>query len=141
MTAETENHADTPMCRQCKGLCCQGQPGVWVDPERFLRSFDLPLPATPAALRNMLPRELVLRNIDQVTIPAPRQVETGCIFLKADGCQLPENRRPGQCLALVPTLETLVDGEIRCRLQPAGSTLAAIRAWRNFWHDREQTSG
>lgn len=133
MTAETGHHSDAQMCRQCKGLCCQGHPGVWVDPERFLKSFDLPVPPTPAALLNMLPRELVLRNIDEVAIPAPRKLETGCIFLHADGCQLPENRRPGQCLALMPALETLIDGEIRCGLKPEGSTLTAIRAWRNFW--------
>ena len=124
------------MCRQCKGLCCQGQPGVWVDPQRFLKAFDLPAPATPGALRRVLPCELVLRDIDQVAIPAPRRLETGCIFLDTDGCQLPMNRRPGQCLALVPALETLIDGEIRCGLPPQGSTLTAIRAWRQFWEQK-----
>jgi len=136
MTSETEYHSDTQMCRQCKGLCCQGHPGVWVDPERFLKSFDLPLPAKPAALHKILPSELVLGNIDGVAIPAPRKLETGCIFLQSDGCQLPANRRPGQCLALVPALETLIEGEIRCSLNPEGSTLAAISAWRNFWRHR-----
>jgi hypothetical protein len=136
MTADIEHHFDAQMCRQCKGLCCQGHPGVWVDPERFLKSFDLPVPATPASLHNMLPRELVLRNIDDVAIPAPRKLETGCIFLQSDGCQLPENRRPGQCLALVPAFETLIDGEIRCGLKPEASTLTAIKAWRNFWSHR-----
>jgi hypothetical protein len=136
MMTETSHHSDAQMCRQCKGLCCQGHPGVWVDPERFLKSFDLPAPATPEALNNMLPRELVLRKIDEVAIPAPRRLETGCIFLQADGCQLPENRRPGQCLALVPALETLIDGEIRCGLRPQGSTLTAIRAWRQFWEQK-----
>ena len=136
MMTETSHYSDAQMCRQCKGLCCQGHPGVWVDPERFLQSFDLPVPANPAALHSMLPRELVLRKIDEVAIPAPRKLETGCIFLQADGCQLPENRRPGQCLALVPALETLIDGEIRCGLQPQGSTLTAIRAWRQFWEQK-----
>ena len=136
MIAETGHHFDAQICRQCKGLCCQGHPGVWVDPEHFLKSFNLPAPSTPAALHNMLPRELVLRNIDEVAIPAPRKLETGCIFLQADGCQLPENRRPGQCLALVPELDTLIDGEIRCGLQPQGSTLTAIRAWRQFWDEK-----
>ena len=136
MTAETGHLSDTQICRQCKGLCCQGHPGVWVDPEHFLKTFDLPAPSTPAALYNLLPRELVLRDIDEVAIPAPRKLETGCIFLQADGCQLPENRRPGQCLALVPELDTLIDGEIRCGLPPQGSTLTAIRAWRQFWEQR-----
>ena len=138
MTVPTEHQSDVQMCRQCKGLCCQGHPGVWVEPERFLKSFDLPVPATPEALHNMLPCELVLRNIDGVAIPAPRKLESGCIFLKSEGCQLAENRRPGQCLALVPALETLIEGEIRCGLNPAGSTLTAIKAWRNFWRHNEQ---
>jgi len=132
-TANSENHADPQMCRQCKGLCCQSHPGVWIDPVRFLKNFDLPAPATPVALNNILPRELVLRDIDGVAIPAPRKQENGCIFWAADGCQLPENRRPDQCLALVPALETLIEGEIRCKLKAEGSTLAAIRAWRNYW--------
>ena len=134
MTADIKNHSDAQMCRQCKGLCCQGHPGVWVDPERFLRIFDLPTTTTPEILHNLLPRELVLRDIDGVAIPAPRKLKGGCIFLDSDGCQLPENRRPEQCLALVPVLDTLVDGEIRCDLRPEGSTLAAIKAWRNYWH-------
>jgi len=136
MTANHKNHSDAQMCRQCKGLCCQGLPGVWVDPERFLKTFDLPAPTTPEALSSILPRELVLRDIDGVAIPAPRMRENGCIFLTVDGCQLPENRRPGQCLALIPVLDTLVDGEIRCKLPPVGSTLTAIRAWRNYWGHR-----
>lgn len=136
MTADNKNHSDPQMCRQCKGLCCQGHPGVWVDPERFLKTFDLPAMATPEALSSILPRELVLRDIGGVAIPAPRKLENGCIFLADDGCQLPENRRPGQCLALIPVFDTLVDGEIRCDLPPEGSTLTAIRAWRNYWCHR-----
>ena len=135
-TTVLASHADPQMCRQCKGLCCQGHPGVWIDPERFLKNFDLPAPATPEALNSVLPRELELRDIDGVAIPAPRKREKGCIFLAADGCQLPENRRPDQCLALVPTLETLIDGEIRCQLNAGGSTLAAITSWRDYWGDR-----
>ena len=38
MMTETSHSSDAQMCRQCKGLCCQGHPGVWVDPERFLPS-------------------------------------------------------------------------------------------------------
>ena len=133
MTAEALHHCDEQICQQCKGLCCQGHPGVWVDPQRFLKSFDLPTPTNAEALHQMLPSELVLRNIEEVAIPAPRKLKSGCIFLQDDGCQLPANRRPGQCLALIPDLETLIEGEIRCSLPPEGSTLTAIRAWRDFW--------
>jgi len=101
-----------------------------------MKIFDLPAPATPEALNRILPRELVFRDIDGVAIPAPRRQENGCIFLAADGCQLPENRRPDQCLALVPNFETLIDGEIRCELKAEGSTQAAIRGWRNYWSHR-----
>lgn len=121
------------MCRQCRGLCCQGHPGVWIDPERFLSSFDLPKPGSPEILNSMLPRELVLRDIDGVAIPAPQKTSEGCIFLQEYGCQLPQNRRPDQCLALVPKVDTLIDGEIRCELQNEGSTLTAIRNWRAYW--------
>lgn len=128
------NHADPQMCRQCRGLCCQGHPGVWIEPWRFLQAFNLPQPSSPDALRAMLPAEVILRDIDGVAIPAPQQLSTGCIFLQHDGCRLPESRRPGQCLALVPSLDTLMDGEIRCQLQPQGSTLTALVKWRRFWH-------
>lgn len=127
------NHADPLICRQCRGLCCQGHPGVWVDPLRFLRVFNLPKPASPQALGRTLPVELVLRDIDGVAIPAPQKQVDGCIFLDSDGCQLPESKRPEQCLALEPSLDTLIDGEIRCQLQPEGSTLTALQSWQSFW--------
>ncbi len=133
MTADKLNNPDPQMCRQCQGLCCQGHPGVWTNPERFLSSFDLPRPKTPEILRSMLPRELELREIDHVSIPAPKATENGCIFLDEDGCLLPENRRPEQCLALTPEIETLIAGEIHCELQPQGSTRTAIHNWKSFW--------
>ena len=135
-TPNPDNYADPQMCRQCRGLCCKGHPGVWVDPERFFKAFDLPKTSSPETLRSLLPRELLLRDIDGVAIPAPQKGQSGCIFLESEGCLLPENRRPDQCLALVPALETLVDGEIRCELKAEGSTLAAIRSWRNYWSHR-----
>lgn len=128
-----DQRSDSQMCRQCRGLCCQGHPGVWVDPQRFLRAFNLPKPATPESLFRILPRELILRRIDGVAIPAPLSQASGCIFLEEDGCQLPENRRPDQCLALIPSIDTLLDGEIRCQLHPEGSTLTALRNWASFW--------
>jgi hypothetical protein len=127
------NHADPEICRQCRGLCCQGHPGVWTEPQRFLRIFNLPKPASPQALGRALPGELVLREIDGVAIPAPQQQPSGCTFLDVDGCRLPEDQRPEQCLALAPALDTLIDGEIRCQLQPEGSTLTALQNWQRFW--------
>ena len=121
------------MCRQCRGLCCQGHPGVWVDPLRFLQAFELPHPASVEALRDMLPPGVVLREIDGIAIPAPLSSPSGCCYLQEDGCRLPETQRPGQCLALVPSLDTLIDGEIHCQLNPHGSTLTALVNWRRFW--------
>lgn len=133
MTKPVDNRFDPQLCRQCRGLCCQGHPGVWVDPVRFLQGFDLPRPVSVAQLQNMLPRDLVLRNLDGVTIPAPVKLESGCIFLESAGCRLPVDKRPGQCIALAPAIDTLIDGEIRCQLLPEGSTLTAIRNWQRFW--------
>jgi Fe-S-cluster containining protein len=135
MTAKSiDNHLDPQICRQCRGLCCQGHPGVWVDPTRFLLAFGLPRPASEEDLRRRLPREVVLRNVDGVAIPAPLKLEGGCVFLEsATGCRLPVNKRPGQCLALVPSIDTLIDEEIHCRLLPEGSTLAALKNWQVFW--------
>lgn len=127
------DHADAQLCRQCGGLCCQGHPGVWVEPQRFLHAFDLPAPSSPAGLQHRLPAGVGLRQIDGVAIPAPDQQPGGCIFLTSDGCRLPADRRPCQCLALVPVLETLIDNEIRCELRAQGSTLAAIRNWQRYW--------
>jgi hypothetical protein len=133
MTGSKYSDSDPQICRQCGGLCCQGHPGVWIEPERFLATFDLPLTRAQDTLSHILPREIELREIDGVAIAAPRRSSSGCIFLADDGCSLPVNKRPGQCLALVPALETLIDGEIRCQLRPEGSTRAAIRAWQDYW--------
>jgi len=135
MTARSfDNRFDPQICSQCRGLCCQGHPGVWVDPTRFLFAFDLPRPVSVKDLQRMLPHEVILRNIDAVAIPAPRKLEDGCVFLEsAAGCRLPINKRPGQCIALVPSIDTLIDEEIHCHLQPEGSTLTAIRNWQRFW--------
>jgi hypothetical protein len=127
------NHSDPLICRQCRGLCCQGHPGVWVEPRRFLDIFQLAQPASPQALARHISDDLVVREIDGVAIPAPRTGPGGCVFLDDSGCRLPEQARPDQCLALVPSLDTLIHGEIHCRLLPTGSTLQAIRHWRQFW--------
>lgn len=129
----TSQHSDPQICRQCRGLCCQGHPGVWVLPQRFLQAFKLPAPSSPEALRQSLPPEVVLRDIDGVAIPAPQSQASGCVFLQEDGCRLTEARRPCQCLALEPSLDTLLEGEIRCQLQSHGSTLTALDNWRRFW--------
>jgi hypothetical protein len=128
------NHSDPQICRQCRGQCCQGHPGVWVDPERFLRCFDIRRPDSPDTLCSRLaPLGLTLRYIDGVPIPSPQQNEQGCRFLGSDGCRFTEQKRPCQCLALTPVLETLLDDQIHCILPPDGSTATALKNWRGFW--------
>ena len=127
------SHADPLICRQCRGLCCQGHPGLWVDPWRFLEVFSLDRPVSPQALAGLFSDDLVMREIDGVAIPAPHSGHRGCVFLDDHGCRLPEGTRPDQCLALVPSLDTLIHGEIHCQLQPAASTQQAIQQWRQFW--------
>lgn len=127
------NYADELICRQCKGLCCKGHPGLWVDPMRFLRVFALTAPPKPEALRGQLPKGTVLREVEGVFIAAPQLTPDGCAFLDEGGCVLQEAFRPGQCLALKPAIETLIDGEIHCMLQPEGSTQAAMMNWQKFW--------
>lgn len=125
---------DAATCRQCKGLCCQGHPGAWADPERFVVLFLDDRPSSPGAIRNRLTQlGMILRDYSGVAVPAPRTTEGGCIFHGPEGCHLPEEKRPGQCLALVPDLTTLVDGECRCTL-PGEFTYGAIRSrWQSWW--------
>ncbi|RME36777.1 MAG: hypothetical protein D6794_08010 [Deltaproteobacteria bacterium] len=125
---------DEAICRQCRGLCCQGAPGLWADPDRFVQLFF------PRGLPEGRDLELALkrlgltwRRVTGVAIAAPKRTETGCLFLTEQGCRLAPDRRPCQCLALEPSLDTLLTGEIDCRM-PAQlrSDRIALR-WRRWW--------
>ncbi len=131
--------SDPQLCRQCSGLCCQGHPGLWTDPERFRRLFPA-LPETAAELAlHLASLQLVLRDVGDVLIPAPQNTASGCIFLASDGCSLPNERRPDQCLALAPQLDTLLEGEMRCTMPPEHGSNSARQRWRAFWAGAEQT--
>lgn len=128
---------DPQMCRTCGGRCCQGHPGVWVDPQRFLFSFfggRIPTPAELAA--TLASRHLLLRTIDGVAIPSPRFDEDGCNFRGADGCRLPVPERPCQCLALIPDIETLTQGEMCCTMPDGFRTGQALQRWATSWLSR-----
>lgn len=134
---DSQTTSDPQLCRQCGGLCCQGHPGLWTDPERFQKLFPL-LPATAAELAPLLaPKQLTLRDVGDVLIPAPQKTSAGCIFLASDGCRLPFDRRPDQCLALTPQLDTLLEGEMRCTMPPEHGSNSARGRWRAFWADAE----
>lgn len=137
-----EHHLDPQICRQCRGLCCRSHPGCWSDPERFFRIFFAGRRLTLDALRPQLaPLGLQLRDYSGVPVPAPAAGEDGCQSLGESGCRYPTEQRPDQCLALVPDLDTLLDGEIRCRLHP-GHGYGEIRdRWLAYWRSRKDLEG
>jgi len=129
-------HRDQQICRQCGGLCCQGHPGCWVDPRRFAEIFFAGRKFTLNELETRCTTiGLQLRNYSGVPVPAPRSDEAGCVFLAEQGCELGEDQRPCQCLGLIPDIETLITGEIHCRL-PGDLSYGTIReTWRRFWKE------
>lgn len=124
---------DTQLCRQCRGRCCQGHPGVWSDPQRFFAIFtDNSVPTAEEFASFLANRKIELRDLGGVLIPAPLNTEQGCIALSDTGCDYPTTERPCQCLALVPELETLLDDLIHCTMPPAFGSDSARKNWRPF---------
>lgn len=125
---------DPQTCSQCRGMCCQAHPGAWSDPPRFLTRYfereqiDIPF------LRVTLPfLGMELRDLAGVPVPTPRTAPWGCIYLSRDGCKLLPIDRPEQCQALIPEFDTLMEGEIRCRLPQEYGTGSIRENWRRFW--------
>ncbi|PLY05825.1 MAG: hypothetical protein C0624_04680 [Desulfuromonas sp.] len=127
--------SDTQTCSQCGGLCCQGHSGVWVDPQRFERLFF----AGQKLQQGALPEGVVLRDLGGIQVAAPQTLEHGCFFLGPDGCRLDAELRPGQCLALTPSIDTLLEGEMRCTMPPECGSHTARLNWRHYW--QQQTLG
>lgn len=129
---------DAPLCRTCGGRCCQGSPGIWVDPERFFTLFFAGQHLTLEQLRGRLDDlGLVLWEKTGVPIPAPRSLLTGCAFHSADGCRFSIEDRPCQCLALVPNRKTLTQAQgCLCRLPEGFSREQAGRLWQKYWIGR-----
>jgi hypothetical protein len=135
MSSETYP-VDPQICCQCRGLCCQGHPGLWTQPQDFFAIwFPQGQPDLSQLSKRLEHEQLTLRDVGDVRIPAPQNTDTGCIFLAADGCQLPPEKRPDQCRALIPDLDTLLDGEIRCSLPPKHGSGQARNNWRTFWEN------
>jgi len=130
----SEVHLDVQMCRQCGGLCCQGHPGTWADPQRFAEIFFEGRPFRLKQLQHRLGElGLQLRDYSGVPVPAPRETETGCAQRTETGCAFTPGCRPCQCLALKPDIETLISGEIHCML-PGALTYKNIRQkWLHYW--------
>lgn len=125
---------DPLLCRQCRGLCCQGAPGLWADPDRFFRLFFPQGPPPAGKLPRLLEQKgLTLHTVLGVPIPAPRRTGHGCIFLTAQGCRLPREWRPCQCLGLQPSLDTLLTGAIDCHLPAELHGNRVASRWQSWW--------
>lgn len=126
-----------PLCQECGGRCCQGSPGVWVDPERFFALFFAGQHMTVKQLRSRLPEMgLVLWEKSGVPIPAPRSVTTGCAFHGVDGCRLPIAERPCQCLALIPDKATIEQSQgCLCQTPEAFCRDESRRRWQRYWQE------
>lgn len=135
MLLEKKESLNVQLCRECGGRCCKGSPGLWVEPERFFIIFFSGQRLTLAQLRERLPGlRLVLWEKNDVPMPAPRSVASGCAFLDEDGCRFSVAERPCQCVALIPNKETL-DREEGCLCQEPDefSRDVARRHWQNYW--------
>lgn len=125
---------DPQTCRQCGGRCCQGSPGVWVDPQRFFAIFFSGEQLSLDDLRKRLPeRGLVLWEKSGVPVPAPGSVVEGCSFLGENGCSFSLAERPCQCLALIPDPATLQQEGCVCQLPELFSFAEAQRQWKKYW--------
>lgn len=124
---------DSQLCRQCRGRCCQGHPGVWSEPKRFFAIFAETAPPSATELRQILEQHrLTLKDLGGVLIPAPQNTDQGCIAQQTDGCGFQPSTRPCQCLALTPNLETLLDDLIHCSLPAEFGSGVARENWRPF---------
>lgn len=135
MLSDQKDTLDFSLCQECGGRCCQGSPGIWVDPERFFGLFFPGQRLTLEQLRGELPAlGLVLWEKTGVPMPAPRSVASGCSFHGATGCSLPLAQRPCQCLALIPIKQTVEQAQgCLCRLPEAYSMHVAKRRWQQYW--------
>jgi hypothetical protein len=135
MLADDRDALNLPLCQTCGGRCCQGSPGIWVDPERFFTIFFHGQHLTLAQLRERLPvLGLVLWEKSGVPMPAPRSLASGCAFLEADGCRFSVAERPCQCLAMIPNKKTLEQAQgCCCPLPEEYGRDAAKQLWQRYW--------
>ncbi len=123
------------LCRKCGGRCCQGSPGLWIDPQRFLTIFFAGKPLPLEQMRECLSElGLVLWEKSGVPMPAPLTLVSGCAFLGKDGCSFSVSERPCQCLALIPDEETLAQPEgSLCSLPKEFSREVCKQNWQKYW--------
>jgi len=135
MVYEQSPALDLLLCKECGGRCCQGSPGVWIDPQRFFDLFFCGDHLTVKQLNQRLPElGLVMWGMSGIPIPAPLSLLSGCAFLTTDGCRLTIAKRPCQCLALIPNQTTLDQQYGCCCHTPAESSReVANQQWQSYW--------
>ncbi len=126
---------DPMLCTQCGGLCCKSYPGMYLDPFQFVQAWELE--GKDWRLGEVLENcYLSLKVCMGIPIPLPRFSAGGCIFLRKDGCTLPRHKRPLECLLMIPRVETLLGGEIRCGFPQGLDYLECFDRWREFYQER-----
>lgn len=132
------NTHDPQMCKTCGGKCCLGHPGKFVDPARFFNIFPELKELSIRDLEIALDRKgYEFWKFDGTLSPRPKPTRDGCTFLGETGCTLPREEMPCQCRALIPDIETLLDGEmIHCRMPPEYSSKASKENWLSYWASR-----
>ena len=135
MQGSVNINLDPVLCQICGGRCCQGSPGVWIDPERFFTIFFQGENLTLDQLRRRLADfDLVLWEKSGVPVPAPSSLDTGCFFHATSGCSFSSTERPCQCLALIPNSQTLKDEQgCHCSLPDEFCWDTARRNWQDYW--------
>lgn len=125
---------DPILCAQCGGLCCQSHPGMYLDPIQFQEAWDLP--TGPWDMEEvLLANSLAFKVCMGVPIPVPCYTDQGCVFWSPMGCRLPWSKRPLECLALEPKIETLIEGEIHCSLPQELDYLQCFSRWKRLYEE------
>jgi len=124
---------DPEICRMCKGACCCSHPGMYLDPERFFSIYNVDTSSWESFLKSLNKHYLETKLCLGVPIPVPMSNEKGCVFLGKDGCVLPRERRPSECLLLIPNVDTLIEGEIKCFHPRNLRYRDFFEKWRKFY--------
>ncbi len=125
---------DARLCSLCGGLCCQAHPGLYLDPLQFAQAWNL---EGEWEMREVLyAHSLTLRLCMGIPLPLPLSAERGCVFWGEKGCLLPRWQRPLECLVLVPSEESLFNGEPSCSIPPQVSYVECFYRWGQYYHQR-----
>lgn len=135
MVYEQNTSLNLLLCKSCGGRCCQGSPGIWINPHRFFDLFCSGDHLTVAQLSERLPQlGMVMWGISGVPMPAPLSLLSGCGFHTVDGCRLTVSERPCQCLALIPNQTTLDQNQgCQCQTPAESSREMGNQQWQNYW--------